>query len=465
LPPAETGGRVLLTGFGGGQGTAAELRRPASRAELVELVAGLAAAGRPILARGLGRAYGDAACSAGGAVLDTGALDRLLALDAAAATVRAEAGLSLDALLRESLPAGLFVPVTPGTRHVSLGGAVAADVHGKNHHREQSFGTHLRALELVGATGPRRLTPDEDGEAFWATVGGMGLTGVVTEVEMEMIRVESAYMRVDTDRAADLEAAMALLTEGDDRYRYSVAWVDCLARGSSLGRSVLTRGEHALASELSGPRAEAPLAYEPRRPFAVPFAPPLSAVNALSGRALNALWYRKAARHAEAEIQTIASFFYPLDGLADWNLLYGPHGFTQYQLVVPFAAAAVVARVIETLQREHQAVYLAVLKRFGPADPAPLSFPEPGWTLALDLALGRPGLAHALDLLDELVLAAGGRVYLAKDGRLSPGRFAAMYPRLGEWREAAARLDPGGHFVSDLSSRLSLRHDRTGAPS
>jgi decaprenylphospho-beta-D-ribofuranose 2-oxidase len=229
---------------------------------------------------------------------------------------------------------------------------------------------------------------------------------------------------------------------------------------------VITRGEHALVSELDVKRAADPLAYGPRSPLRVPFVPPISGVNALSGHALNALWFHKAPRRREGEIQSIPTFFHPLDGLADWNALYGPRGFTQYQMVVPFEAGDVVRQAIELLQREHQAVYLAVLKRFGPHNGAPLSFPVPGWTLALDLALGHPGLAGALDELDELVVAAGGRVYLAKDGRVAPERFAAMYPRLDEWRAVAERLDPDGHFTSDLATRLHLRdHRLTGATS
>jgi decaprenylphospho-beta-D-ribofuranose 2-oxidase len=452
---------ALLSGFGRGPASRANLHRPTSSKELHDLVAELGASGTPLLGRGLGRAYGDAAQSGGGNVIDMTGLDRVLELDAGRAVARAEAGLSLDALLRESVPRGLFVPVTPGTRHVTLGGAVAADVHGKNHHRDGSIGRHVRELNLLTPDGPRRLGPDREPEAFWATVGAMGLTGIVSEVEVQMTPIESAYMRVDTDRAKDLESCMTLLAEGDDRYRYSVAWIDCLAGGSSLGRSVLTRGEHALAGELTGAHADAPLDYAPRGPVTVPRALPACPLNALSGRVLNELWYRKAPRHREGEIQPLSTFFYPLDGIGDWNLLYGPRGFTQYQLVVPFGAEEVIAAVLETLQREHQAVFLGVLKRFGEESPAPLSFPKPGWTLALDLALGRPGLSETLDRIDELVLLASGRVYLAKDGRLSAQRFCAMYPRLEQWREQADRLDPRRQLVSDLSSRLHLRDPKT----
>ncbi len=449
----------LLRGFGGGAGTRATVHHPTDGGELEVVVARLFAEGRSILGRGLGRAYGDAACAAGAEVVETAGARALLRLDGAERVLRAEAGLSLDALLRESVPRGLFVPVTPGTRHVSLGGAVAADVHGKNHHRDKSFGTHLRELELLTPGGKRSLRPAEEGEAFWATVGGMGLTGIISEVELNMTPIESAYMRVDTDRTDDLEATMALLAEGDDRYRYSVAWVDCLARGSVLGRSVVTRGEHALASELSGRAADAPLEYAPRPPIGVPLTPPASPVRPATGRLLNALWYHKAPRRAEGAIQPLTSFFYPLDGVRDWNRLYGPRGFTQYQLVVPFGAEETVRKAIETLQEARQPALLGVLKCFGGENPAPLSFPRRGWTLALDLPLGRPGLASTLDRLDELVLAARGRVYLAKDGRLGAASVAAMYPRLPEWRRAAERLDPHHQIVSDLSSRLHLRDE------
>lgn len=455
---------AVLSGWGRAAASRGELSRPASTVALAEMVQEFAANGERLIARGLGRSYGDAAQGGGQKVLDMTGLDAVLEFDPATGVLRAEAGLSIDALLRSCVPAGWFVPVTPGTRQVTLGGAVAADVHGKNHHRDGSFGQHVRALSLCTPTGVVRLGRVEREALFWSTVGGMGLTGVVSEVEVQLTPIESAYLRVDTDRAVNLEAAMAMLAEGDDRYRYSVAWIDCLSSGSSFGRSVLTRGAHAVAGELEGKLAAKPLAYAPRAPAKIPFAPPVTPLNSLSARLLNELWYRKAPRHKEGEIQTIGTFFHPLDGVGSWNLLYGPRGFTQYQLVVPFGAEDTIRAVIETLQRRHLPSFLGVLKRFGAADPAPLSFPRPGWTLALDLPLGRPGLPEALDALDALVLEAGGRVYLAKDGRLSPVLMEAMYPRLVEWRRVATSADPDGVFSSDLATRLHLRPTERDGP-
>jgi decaprenylphospho-beta-D-ribofuranose 2-oxidase len=454
---AARGHEELLSGWGRGHSTRAELLRPNTAAELEGI---LSKAAGPLIARGLGRAYGDAAQSAGGTVIDMTGLCEILDLDLGTGLLRAEAGLSIDALLREVVPLGWFIPVTPGTRLVTLGGAVAADVHGKNHHRDGSLGVHLEMLRLLTPSGTFELGPDREPELFWATIGGMGLTGMLSEVALRLTSIETAYMRVDTDRAADLEECMAMLADGDDRYRYSVAWVDCVAGGRSLGRSVLTRGDHARQRDLSGQRADAPLSYEARTRLSVPFPAPGSPVRPGTVRALNEVWFRKAPRHAEGEIQPFSTFFYPLDGVGDWNLLYGRRGFTQYQLVVPFGAEWVIRSVLESLQQRHLSSCLGVLKRFGAADAAPLSFPRAGWTLALDLPLARAGLPEALDDLDHLVLEAGGRVYLAKDGRLSPSHLHAMYPRIPEWRRTVASVDPAGVLASDLANRLHLREPR-----
>lgn len=461
-PPTE---RRLLSGWGASPRSAADVAVPRCAHEVVDALAGAEREGRRVLARGLGRSYGDAATSAGELVLDLRALDRVVTYDPETRCVTVEAGTSLDALLRWALPLGLFVPVTPGTRQVTIGGAVAADVHGKNHHRDGSFGRFVRSLRLATAGGEVTLAPETEPEAFWATIGGMGLTGVVLEATIELLPVETSLVRVDTDRPRDLDECMGLMAEGDAGYRYSVAWVDCVRTGRSLGRGVLTRGDHAAATDLSGGRLPRglglhdPLRYEPRQLAAVPVEAPLRLPSLPAVRAFNELWYRKAPRHRVGELQSIASFFHPLDFLGDWNRLYGRTGFTQYQVVVPYGADEVVRSVIEALAGGGYPSLFAVLKRFGEADPAPLSFPVPGWTLALDVPLGSPGLASVLDGLDELVAEAGGRVYFAKDARLRPDLVQAMYPRLGEWRSVRDRLDPGRLFVSDLARRLHLLED------
>ncbi len=410
----------------------------------------------PHLPRGLGRSYGDAAQCAGGTILDCTSLDRIVELDVSAERVRVEAGCSLDALLRVIVPRGLFVPVTPGTRYVTVGGAIASDVHGKNHHRDGTISAHVERIELATPTARLKCAPDDDGEAFWATAGGMGLTGVVTQATLRLVPIETSRMLVDTERSDDLDACMARMSQTDADHRYSVAWVDSLARGRHLGRSVITTGDHARLSDLPPKLRDDPFEFNPRQLLTVPVTPPVSLLNPLTVAAFNEAWFRRAPQRRVGELQPLSTFFHPLDGIGRWNALYGPRGFTQYQFVVPFGAEHVVRKVLEDLSTARTASFLAVLKRFGPAGAGHLSFPSFGWTLALDLPLGAPGLGVLLDEMDELVAGVGGRVYLSKDGRLRPETLRAMYPRLDEWAEIRHRLDPGEVLESDLSRRLGL---------
>ncbi|MHB8508122.1 MAG: FAD-binding protein [Candidatus Dormibacteria bacterium] len=443
--------RELLSGWGR---TAAGLSEVVEPTSVVEALAGMAGVGpRGVVARGLGRAYGDAAQNTGGRVLRMAAVDG--ADRVADGVVRVEAGVSLDTLMRSLLPAGWFVPVSPGTRAVTVGGAVAADIHGKNHHLDGSLGHHLRRLSL-GLPGGEVRALEPGGPGFWPTVGGMGLTGVVLDADLALLPVETSRVRVDTERLPDLDALMAAMESGDAGYRYSVAWVDCLASGRSLGRAVLTRGDHASLAELPASERETALAFAPRRGLLrTPPGIPSGLLNRLSVRAFNEAWFRHAPRAEKGRLVGLASFFHPLDGVRDWNRLYGPRGFVQYQYVVPPAAARTVRRSLELLSSGGAAPFLAVFKRFGEGTPGALSFPMPGWTLALDIPV-RSGLSPLLRRLDEMIAEAGGRVYLAKDSRLAPDMMRLMYPRLAEWQAARAELDPGGVMQSDLSRRLRL---------
>ncbi|MBB2742788.1 FAD-binding oxidoreductase [Microbispora sp. NBRC 16548] len=445
-------GMTLLTGWGRTAPTRATVARPRTAEEAAGLVA--KAGRRGVVARGLGRAYGDAAQNAGGLVLDCTALEPSWSLGATG-LVTASAGVSLHDLMTGLVPRGWFVPVTPGTRYVTVGGAVAADVHGKNHHVDSSFGAHLRSLRLLTADGSvRTLEPGDD--LFWATVGGMGLTGVIVEATFQCVPIETAWMRVDVERTRDLDQTLETMAATDDGHRYTVAWIDLLARGGRMGRGVLTRGDHAAPGDLPARARGNPLAFAPRPLLSAPPWAPGGLLNRATVRAFNAAWYGKAPATPRRIVQGVAPFFHPLDGVGGWNRMYGPRGFVQYQFVVPLGAEDTLRRVVERLSGAGVVSFLTVLKRFGAGTPGMLSFPMPGWTLALDIPAGQSGLAAMLTEFDGWVAAAGGRLYLAKDSRMSATTMAATYPRLGEWREIRRRADPDGVFVSDLARRLRL---------
>src|SRR5688500_6409421 len=370
------------------------------------------------------------------------AMSRVRDIDLAANTITVEAGMSLDALIALALPLGRFPAVVPGTRFVSVGGAIASDIHGKNHHRDGAFGDQVDALELALAGGERiQCGPDREPDVFAATTGGMGLTGVVLAATVRLARVETSRMRVDTERAHDLDDAMSRMEREDERYRYSVAWIDCLARGRSLGRSVLMRGDHAELDELEGAQRDAPLSAPSPPRLAAPAWVPDGLLRRPTVAAFNELYFRRAPREERGRLESLHSFFFPLDVVRGWNRLYGPRGFLLYQLVVPFGAEESLRAALERLSGARAASFLTVLKRFGP-ERGLISFPMAGWTLTLDVATGAPGLAELLDGLDELVAGAGGRVYLSKDSRLRPELLAHMYPRLSEWNAVRERLDP-----------------------
>jgi FAD/FMN-containing dehydrogenase len=434
-------------------------RYPRARCELArpERYAELRADTVPAIARGQGRAYGDAALNSAQRVILTERLNRLLAFDEESGLLRAEAGLTMQELLAFAMPRGWFPLVTPGTKYVSLGGCVAADVHGKNHHHDGAFSSSVRSLELIQGDGSRLCcSREENSEAFWATVGGMGLSGIIGEVALQLRPIESAYIQASHHAARNLQHAFDLF-ERYDSSRYSVAWIDLLATGAEQGRSVVMVGEHAAADALSGTAADRPLHSEARGSRRIPFDMPAWLLNPLTIGGFNALYYRLEGGRSTPFTVDYDKFFYPLDALGDWNRLYGKRGFLQYQCVVPRdGALAALSQLLDALAASRHPAFLGVLKKMGAASGGLMSFPLEGYTLALDLPFTGERLLQLLRRFDSIVTAAGGRVYLAKDARLDGETLRAMYPATGQFLQVKHQLDPHGCFGSDLSRRLGL---------
>jgi FAD/FMN-containing dehydrogenase len=394
-----------------------------------------------VLPYGLGRSYGDSCLNPGGLLVETRGLDRLLAFEPATGVLRCEAGVTLADLLgtvvgRPAPDGGVwFLPVSPGTRFLTVGGAIANDVHGKNHERAGSFGRHVRAFGLLRSDGRiLRCAPEENAELFAATIGGLGLTGLILEAELQLVSVPSLRLETEDIRFADLEGFYRLAAESKD-WPYTVAWVDCLARGRALGRGVFSRARH-----LAGSPGRA---LPPRPPrLSVPLDPPCSPLNPWSLRLFNALlFHRLGPRGRRAAIRPYPAVFYPLDAIGAWNRLYGPHGFWQYQCVVPSdSAPCAIARLLETIAGSAAGSFLTVLKTMGDVpSPGLLSFPMAGTTLALDFPNRGAATLELLARLDRIVLEAGGRLYPAKDGRMPAHVFRAGYP---SWRRFAEQVDP-----------------------
>ena len=427
--------------------------RPDKRRALSELTQNREVAS--VLARGLGRSYGDAALNENEGVVLTPALDRFLHFDSTTGELHAEGGASLSQIIETFTPRGWFLPVVPGTKFVALGGAIACDVHGKNHHRVGCFSEFVSGFELLLASGETLVcSRSQNADAFWATVGGMGLTGIILSAKLQLQRVETAYIRTRFARTQNLNETLDGFGHDADT-TYSVAWLDCLASGDNLGRGVLIRGEHATPRDVQNAGIEGdPLAYQLPKQKSVPRDLPDFALNPLSVKAFNALYY---ARHANDEkIEGFEPFFWPLDSLGGWNKIYGARGFVQYHCILPFASSrAGLAKLLETISGSGRPAFLAVLKLYGPGNQAPLSFPLAGHSLALDLPASE-GVVEFCRALDVITLEHGGRCYLAKDSTLDAATFQQMYPRLPEFQTVKSKLDPTNRFQSSLSRRLNI---------
>jgi decaprenylphospho-beta-D-ribofuranose 2-oxidase len=437
--------------------------RPRGVQDVVDVLAGQAPSGSGVIARGAGRSYGDAAQNGGGDVLDMTALDRVLSIDGERRLMTAQAGATVAELMARLAAHGLTLPVVPGTRHVTLGGAIASDIHGKNHHRDGGMARHVVALSLcTPAGGCVEVSPEVDPDLFYATLGGMGLTGVIVQATVRVEPLASPWVAADLDRTDGLDQTLELLA-GEERHRYSVAWLDLLAEGSRMGRAVISR-----ADPLPGGSAtpSAPRLLRARRAYPgaltraaaveVPRGFPGGILRTGGVRAFNALHWLTSPRRERGRPLALAPYFFPLDGVGEWNRLYGPAGLVQYQFVVPSGRESELVRCFELMRLRRLPVYLAVFKRFGARFGGPLSFPLEGWTLAIDVPAAAPGLGATLDELDEVVAGADGRVYLTKDVRLPRQTLRSMYPQLDDFRAVQARVDPDGALGSDLARRLGL---------
>ena len=415
---------------------------------------------RGVIARGMGRSYGDPAQNAGGLVIDMQPLNKIHSIDPESGIVDVDGGVNLDQLMKAALPYGLWVPVLPGTRQVTIGGAIGPDIHGKNHHSAGSFGDHVASMELLVADGRvLHLTPEgENSDLFWATVGGMGLTGIILRAKIKMTKTETAYFIADTDRTNNLEETIAFHSDGSEHnYTYSSAWFDVISPEPKLGRSTISRGSLATLEqleELNPKLAKDPLKFNAPQLMTVPDIFPNFTMNKLSLMAIGEAYYLMGAP-ARNQVKNLTQFYQPLDLIGEWNRGYGSNGFLQYQFVVPTDAVEPFKDIIRDMQRSGHYSALNVFKLFGPGNKAPLSYPMPGWNVCVDFPI-KPGLGTFLDDLDKRVMEFGGRLYLAKESRTSAENFHKMYPGLEGWLKTRNNIDPTGVFASDMSRRLEL---------
>lgn len=403
--------------------------------------------------RGNGRCYGDA--SLAGETVNTLKYDKILSFDTANGIFECQSGLTLDQILEVVVPKGWFLPVTPGTKFITVGGAIGSDVHGKNHHVDGTFGQHVVDMDLILADGTLvTCSPTQHPDLFEATCGGMGLTGMITRIKFNLKKIPSSYIKQKQIKAANLDELIRLFEEYK-HFTYSMAWIDCLQKGNSFGRGIMTIGEFAKPEELTDKQRQAPLALPKKKAISIPFNFPSWSLNTLTVKAFNFLYYNKNVKKEISNVVTYEPFFYPLDALLHWNRCYGKKGFVQYQFVLPLEAKEGLVDILRRIGAKGMGSFLVVLKVFGKQENSLISFPFEGYTLALDFPV-RKGLFEFLDELDQVVLKYGGRLYMSKDARMKPEMLEAGYPRLQEFKSIVQKYNPDGKIRSIQSDRLEL---------
>ena len=446
-----------ISGWGRTNKVLARIINPINNEELKNII--IEANPLSLISRGLGRSYGDAAQINNGDVLNLNAYNHIH-LDIKESKVTAGSGVVINRLLKEIIPKGFFIPVSPGTSNVTIGGAIASDVHGKNHHLNGSFGNHIIEIVLLDGKGELRKLSSREGVSineknqFWATIGGMGLTGVIIEATFNLLPIRTSKIVSDIFKYNDLDNLMDAMLEADKKYQYSVAWVDGL---NINNRGILTCGNHAVPDHLKRISSNKELLnFEIKSFLSVPSFFPNGILNKFTVSAFNKTWFKKSPKLQTELLQDIGTFFHPLDGIRNWNNMYGSQGFIQYQFVVPDDSYLLIHKSLEILKKHGVPSFLTVLKRFGPNNLSFLSFPIKGWTLAVDIPAELPDLKKILSYLDEKVAEAGGRIYLAKDSRQSPEILKSTYKKLNEWKAIKEEMDPKNIFCSDLSKRLEI---------
>jgi FAD/FMN-containing dehydrogenase len=405
-----------------------------------------------VIARGNGRCYGDASLEK--ETISTLKYDKVLSFDTAAGIFECQAGLTLDKVLEVIVPSGWFLPVTPGTKFITVGGAVASDVHGKNHHVDGAFSAHVIEMDVMLSDGQVvTCSAAHNDELFWATCGGMGLTGIITRVKFDLKKIESSYIRQKQVKAKNLDEVLRLFDEYK-HYTYSVAWIDCLQKGADFGRSILILGEHASLEDLDAEKRKDPLKLPKKRQIAFPFNLPSFALNQFTVKLFNMLYYAKNTRKEINNVVSYEPFFYPLDAVLHWNRGYGKKGFVQYQFVLPLESREGLEKILKRISDEGLGSFLAVLKVFGKQDDL-ISFPTEGYTLALDFPV-RDNLFSFLNELDQLVLQYKGRIYLSKDARMKPEIFWSSYPNAQKFADLIKKFNPQSRISSVQARRLNI---------